>query len=194
MLNNTQDVIYLEDLNFANYTTNDGVVIDNFMDSQIITISDDTGLITGLDHLAGQMAFVFANGFPDKEYYVELDGTLTIPTKNAIVVIGLDYTPELVTMPLVAFLQNGISVYEPTKIDYMYVDYYKSLGITVQGQNIPQISPGSFMTQAIPIAITDYYKIPAFGGWDPRVQVEISQSYPAPMTILAVSYTIEVSP
>ncbi len=189
---NTQDRIYMERLTFS--TQRSGLNFGVYMDCQISTTSNGAGLITGLGTLAGQNAFVFANGFPIGTFYVPLSGEITIQTPGATVLIGLDYIVNVTPMPIIAVLQNGLSVYEPAHVDFMYIDYFQSLGISVQGQPIPQISPGTFMTELVPTPRTDYYKVPTFGGWDPRYEFVITQTYPAPMTILAVSYTIEVNP
>jgi len=182
---NTQNRIYLEDCDFSIY-----------MDCQIQTTSDVNGDIIGLDPLAGQNAFIFANEFPLKTYYISPTGTVNvgIDNANANITIGLDYTTMIVPMPVIALMQNGWSVYEPVHVKTMYIDYYNSLGIVVQGQNVPQISPGSFMTQPVPVPETGYYKMAMYNGWDSRAEFLITQSYPAPMLIRGVSYTIEVSP
>jgi len=191
---NTQNRIYMEKATFTD-TLNEQVE-GIYMDCQINTTSNATGIITGLDVLAGQNVFVFADGFPLKTYNVDMAGQIDIDASNAnsIVWVGLDYTTLIIPMPVIAFLANGISVYEPAHVLYMYIDFYNSLGITLQGQPLPQLSPGAFMTQEVPVPVSDYYKAPQFGGWDAREEFIIAQSYPAPMTILAISYTIEVSP
>jgi hypothetical protein len=192
MIVDTQNRIYLERAAFTETVGNQTNGI--YMDCQVSTTSDANGLVTGLDRLIGQNVFVFANGFPLQTYYVPQTGEITIIQPNADVVVGLDFTVQIIPMPIIALLQNGISVYEPAHVDFLYVDYYQSLGITVQGQPIPQNSPGEFITQEVPVPDTNYYKQPMYGGWDARVEFVISQSYPAPLTILAVSYTIEVAP
>ena len=183
ILTNTQPVIYLERADFTIY-----------MDCQINSVSDNTGLVTGLNNLAGQNAFFFANGFPIGTFYVNLTGEATVTSPNSTIMAGLFEEPIVVPMPVIALLQNGVSVYEPVHVDYLYLDYFESLGITIQGQNIPQVIPGDFMTQATPQPDTNYYKVPTFGGWDSRYEFVISQSYPGPFVLLAVSYTLEVSP
>jgi hypothetical protein len=164
------------------------------MDAQILTTSDGAGIVTGLNHLEGQNAYVFVNDFPIGNFYIPVGGQIDVKTANANVRVGLDYKPSIIPMPTVAFLQNGLSVYEPTKIEYMYVDFFESLGIVADGKPLPETSPGAFMANQIPEPQTSYYKIPTYNGWDARVEIEITQSYPAPMNLLAVSYTVEVSP
>lgn len=191
---NTQNRIYLEKATFTDTLSEE--VQGIYMDCQINTTSDATGLITGLTPLVGQNVFVFANGFPLQTYNVNQAGQIQLDAfnANAEIWVGLDYQTLIIPMPVIGVLANGISVYEPTHVDYLYIDFYNSLGITVQGQPIPQLSPGAFMTEEVPIPVSSYYKAPQFGGWDAREEFTITQSYPAPMTILAVSYTLEVSP
>lgn len=183
----TVNRIYLEELDFSAY-----------MDCQQITSSDASGNVTGLMTLAGQNVFVFANGFPINTFYVPASGNIKITNGNAVIgdsviTLGLDCNVNVSPMPIVALLGNGYSVYEPAHVDYVYIDYFNSLGITFQGQNLPQVSPGLFIGEDVPQTDTNYYKVPVYGGWDARQTFTISQSYPAPMTILAVSYTIEVN-
>lgn len=184
---NSENRIYLERLDF-----------NLVMDMTVTTSSNGLGIVSGLNAYNGQNVFVFSDGFPIGTFYVD-GGSFLLETQNvilpsAIVTVGLDFTVNLTPMPVIALLGNGISVYEPAKVVYLYVDFYQSLGVTIQGQNIPQISPGTFMVDQIPVPQTGYYKQPSFGGWDPREEFVISQSYPAPMNILAVSYTLEVAP
>ncbi len=179
----TQNVIYLEEADFGVY-----------MDSQVDTISDADGNITGLTTLGGQNVFVFANDFPIGSFYVNSDGTFNTPYADAFITAGLDYKPYVITMPLVVLMQNGYSVYEPAHVKHAYVDYYQSNGLVLNGQNFPQVVPGNFMSQELPAMQTGFYKFPMYGGWDPRFEFVITQSYPAPMNILAISYTIEVNP
>ncbi|CAB4240919.1 hypothetical protein UFOVP23_38 [uncultured Caudovirales phage] len=185
----TQDVVYMEDGTF-----------DNYMDCQAFTISDSTGNVSALPW-AGQNVFVFANDFPMGTYYVPSTGVFkvtyggaNIGLGNAMITLGLEADPEVITMPIIAILQNGYSVYDPLHVDKVYIDYYQSLAMVFDGQNYPQVVPGMFMTQNIPQPMTGYYKIPPFGGWDPRYAFLLTQSYPAPYTILAVSYTFKVAP
>lgn len=186
---NTQNRIHLEILAF-----------DSYMDATYETTSNAVGLVTGLDFLAGQKVFVFVNDFPVQEFYVESDGTMLldyanadIAFANANVTLGLFSIPYVVPMPVVTILQNGISVYDPEQIKSVYLDYFESLGLTVQGQNIPQVVPGQFLTDKVPQPESGYTEVPGAFGWDPRVEVVISQSYPAPMVIRGISYDVEVS-
>lgn len=188
---NVKNVVRLEQLSFDVYM--DAQTSVNQFGTQLR--SDALGIVEDLEHLAGNDAFFFADEFPIGTFYVEFDGVaeLGIENANRNITVGLDYKPLMVPMPLVALLQNGYMVYEPQKIKSMYIDYYQSLGITVQSQGLPGIVAGEFMTDQRPIPTSGVYELPIFNGWDPRGEIVISQSYPAPMVIRGISYEVEIT-
>jgi hypothetical protein len=184
ILVNTQDSIYMERLSF-----------DEYMDCVVTGFtSDATGMVSGVTQLAGQKAFFFADDFPVNDFNIDINGNTTITAKNADLKIGLQCPPNVTPMPLVILMSNGASVYEPAHVDYIYLDYFESLGIKVDGFNTPNVIPGVYLSDEVPETQTGYIKIPVFKGWDARTEFVITQGYPAPMIIRAISYTIEVNP
>jgi hypothetical protein len=187
MFINTAYRIHMERLSF-----------DAVMDCTVTTTSNNLGIVSGLTYLAGQNVYVFANEFPLQTYYVSSTGTIEVDFQGALItdadiVLGLDTPPVIVPMPVVSLTQDGYSVYEPKKIKAIYIDFYETLGLTAQGQNIPQVIPGNFMTDRVPVPVSSYEKVPWYAGWDPRVDVVLSQSYPAKMTIRGISYEVELT-
>lgn len=185
--------------NLADNINLEKVTFDTYMDNVVSVTGRSalaTGVITGLTNLAGQYAFAFAGGFPIGRFYVDADGEVDLGVEafNRNVEIGLDYKVNVTPMPIVGMFQNGYSVYDDMHVDKVYIDYFRTLGLTVQAQVTPEVVPGVYLTDETPYPQTGYSKIPSFNGWDPRVEFVISQSYPAPMTLLAVSYTVEVNP
>lgn len=196
MFINTANRIHLERLAFSE--TIDDAAKDVVMDCTVNTTSNGLGIVSGLTYLAGQNVFVFANDFPLQTYYVSATGTIELDFQGALITdatirLGLDTPPTIVPMPIVALLQDGYSVYDPKMIKSLYIDFYETLGLTVQGQNVPQVVPGVFMTDRIPIPISSFEEVPTYAGWDPRVDIVISQSYPAKMTIRGISYEVELT-
>lgn len=185
ILFNTQNRIYLETLSFNVY-----------MDCKFVNKSDLNGFVQNAFTLAGQNAFVFADDYPLRTYYINSDGEFDLGDNEGErdLIIGLDFTVNVTPMPVGIVMGNGWHLYEPMHNVKMFIDFYESLGITVNGQGLPQFSPGLILSQDIPAPVTNYYDVPTFGGWDPRFEFVISQSYPAPMTILGVSYTVEIEP
>lgn len=181
---NTANRLYLEALDFNKY-----------MDSEINLTASGAGLITGLTHLAGQRAYVYANDFPVGDFMVssageiQLDATLA----NASVTVGLEFKPYIIPMPLSALLQNGYNTYKPQHVSEAFIDYYESIGITANGQQVCPAGQGAFLGVDTPQVQTGFYEIPVHKGWDPRQEIVISQSYPAPMTLLGIGLTVEIS-
>lgn len=185
---NLKTTLNLEEVSFGTY-----------MDSTVRILGRQalaTGVITGLTNLAGMYVFAFASDFPIGRFYVDSTGSVDLGAAAFYrdVTIGLDYKVNITPMPIVGMFQNGYSVYDDMHVDKVYVDYFRTLGLTVQAQVTPEVVPGVYLTDETPYPQTGYSKIPSFNGWDPRVEFVISQSYPAPMTLLAVSYTVEVNP
>ncbi len=184
---NTETRIHLEKLSF-----------DQVMDCTVETTSDGSGIVSGLSFLAGQNVYVFINDFPAQTYYVSEAGTIEVDFQGALIPnadirLGLDTPPIIVPMPIVALMQDGYNVYDPKMIKSLYIDFYQTLGLTVQTQNVPQEIPGQFMTDRVPVPKSSYYEVPIYAGWDPRVEIVISQSYPAKMTIRGISYEVELT-
>lgn len=183
MQTDTQEVIYLERFSF-----------DEYMDCVIDTASDMSGLITGLNALQGQKAYFFANGFPIGNYTIDDIGEVTVEAKESTIKVGLEAPPILTPMPIVALLGNGVSVYEPAHVDYIYIDYYQSSGLKVDTFNVPNLIPGEVLSDSVPQPVSGFTKIATFKGWNPRTEFTITQGYPAPFIIRGISYTIEVNP
>lgn len=181
---NTADRIHLEEIDF-----------DIYMDCQTNVTADGNGDVTGLDHLVGQKVFVYSNSFPIGSYNVEAGGTLSFGAANANYncEIGIDYKPLIVPMPVDALMQNGHNTYHEQHITDAYVDYYESLGVTVNGQNVIEDNQGAYIYTSAPVPKTDFWIVPVHRGWNPRQEIEISQSYPAPMTLLGIGLTVEVT-
>jgi len=169
------------------------VDFDVYTDSAVSTTSDGNGLVTGLDHLIGHSVYATIGGIPEGPYFVDASGELTVSEASSTVSVGINYIPEIVPMPLVVEFQYMQSVYQPKHIKSIYVDYYKSLGILVNGFEIPTLSLDSLVLDRAPIAQTGFYEITPMRGWNPRQINTISQELPLPMTIIGVGYRLEAS-
>ncbi len=183
---NTSNRLYLERQSF-----------DEYMDSVETATSDADGLVTGLTHLAGQQVFAITNGATIGSSFVSASGTTTIKNASATAKIGMQYTPELIPMPLYAPTQQGDSLYAEKYVQDLYIDYVDSLylkaGFRPQLTDIPNMPLGNYtLGQSVPPQ-TGIYRICPRGDWQPRQEYVITQSQPGPMTIIGVGYNVEVS-
>jgi hypothetical protein len=85
-------------------------------------------------------------------------------------------------------------LYKPRHIREIYVYYYKTLGATIQGYGIPVIQMQEVVLNAPDVPQTGVFGYTLMEGWDgPEPDdIQIVQSQPLPMTILGLSYVLEV--
>ena len=179
---NSEDRVLIEKVDFNEYT-----------DSTKTTTSDANGLVTGLDHLCGQMIYATVDSTPEGPYFVDATGSVTISTASADVKVGINYIPEIEPMPLVAQQQFTETVYQPKHLKTIYIDYFESLGVLVNGQEVPTLSLNNFVLDQTPIPASSFHEITPMRGWNPRGRNIISQDLPLPMTIIGVGYRMEIS-
>lgn len=182
LLINNELRLYVESLDFTSY-----------MDSQESTTSNANGLVSNLDHLVGNQVYARVDGVPQGPFFVSALGQITVDSQSTDVQVGINFKPEVVPMPVVSRAFFEQNVYQPKHIKAVYVDYYKSLGVVVDGFEIPDLSIDNFTLNQTPIPVTNFWEFTPMKGWNPRTEVVISQNLPLPMTIIGVGYKVEVS-
>lgn len=183
---NTSNRIYLERQDFDLYT-----------DSTTTKTSDANGLVTGLQHLAGQLVYAITDGATIGASFVDASGNTIIKNANVTANIGMQYRPELIPMPLYAPTQNGDSLYAEKYVQDLYIDYVDSLylraGFRPHLTDIPNMRLGAYTLGQSVAPQTGIYRVVPQGDWQPRQEFVITQSQPGPMTIIGVGYNVEVS-
>lgn len=178
--------IYLERQNFDLYT-----------DSTTTKTSDNNGLVTGLQHLAGQLVYAITDGATIGSSFVDASGNTIVKNANSVCLIGIQYRPELIPMPLYAPTQDGDSLYAEKYVQDLYVDYVDSLyleaGFRPMLTQIPNMHLGAYTLGQSVAPQTGIYRVVPQGDWQPRQEFVITQSQPGPMTIIGVGYNVEVS-
>jgi len=191
----TVDKFYLEKLDFF-----------VFMDSQKTSnFGSPTSIITGLDHLDGKTVKVKGDDFvqPDR---IVVNGQITIEEAAKKVEVGLGFEPFMEILPVIIQSQQGPTNYIPKRINRIFVQFFESLGIFVNGENlIPNLLLNNVFT---PDTLTPSGE-PQTGsfqlyneGWyiSPQGRVSekqpktitIEQFDPLPMTVLAIGYEVTV--
>jgi hypothetical protein len=175
-------VLMLEELDF-DYPVDSGVAYTN---------SPATATLTGLGHLEGQSVQVFADGCVLENETVT-GGQIVVESAVSTAVVGLQFSSLVETLPININLQTGPNLYQKQHVRVLYIHYYLSVGMTIQGFDIP--------TQEVQQVILNEPAIPATGvlsytlmeAWDAfDYTIQISQTLPLPMTLLAVGYDVEI--
>lgn len=161
-------------------------------DSLTITNDPASATVSGLDHLNGQVVQIVADDFviPDQ---IVFNGQITLPQAASEIKVGLKFTSKLVPLPPALPLVPGM-LWKPRHIRDIYISYYKTVGATVQGYGMPVQQMQDIILNAPVVPQTGVFEYTLMEGWGGAtpVDIEIVQSAPLPMTILALSYILEV--
>lgn len=182
LLINCAQRLHIEQLDFNEY-----------MDSTESTTSDANGLITSLTHLQGHQVWALVDEVPEGPFFVDTSGQITVSGQSSDVKVGINYIPTLIPMPIVGRQFYSQNVYNPKQIKGIFVDYYESLNIVVNGKELPQLSLNNFVLDQTPIPVTGFDEVSPLTGWNPRAEIIINQELPQPMTIIGIGYRLEIS-
>jgi hypothetical protein len=177
-----RDVLMIEELDFL-------VGMDS---TTSFTAAPASAIVTGLAHLNGQYVQIVADGylFPQQ---VVFGGQVTLSQAVSEATVGLQFVSKLIPLP-VTLPQTFGMLYRPKHIRQLYLQVYNTLGITVQGITVPELSVGNnIIFGQIPPPQTGVFEVPLMEGWNGfNFDIVIEQSLPLPMTLLAISYRMEV--
>jgi hypothetical protein len=178
--------LYIERLDFSLFT--DCTIVKTF--------GSPESTITGLDALEGEEVVIKSEGYPvptlDPENSVVEDGEIELKDPVEQVEVGIPFYPLVRPMPLNVPLQIGNSIYLPKTIKTLYVDFVKSVGINVNGV---LVRPFAFDIDQYNIGVTlktDVAQVEPMMGWNPKQNIDITQSVPMPMTVVGIGYVVEV--
>lgn len=148
--------------------------------------------VTGLGDIAGKFVTGIADGYRIPPTQVKPNGTLILQQVSNTVTVGQAYTSTFSPLPY-ANLPNGIGLYTPKHIKGFYINYYLSLGIQIQGYDVPATSLNNVIPGNLPVPVSGYYLFGMAETWDPLTYtISITNSIPFPMTILGIGYVLEV--
>jgi hypothetical protein len=157
--------------------------------------------ISGLSYLNGEYVSVVADGgvSPQTQSFLVSGGAITLPTKAAVVHVGLAYTGTLKLLPLGDGSQKGSGQTKPHRIYDCALVVNNSLGGNI-GIDSAHMSRIVYPTQT-PNTIPGHAPLPYSGvlkkiptsGWTNNSNIIITQDLPLPMMILAVAIDSEES-
>lgn len=175
-------------LEFNDSLSVEELTFDTYLDASIrFEDAAPFGAVTDLGHLEAKVVSVIADGIVQNNKTV-FNGQITLDAPALEAKVGLPYTSRMVPLPLSIPQQYGI-LYKQKHIKTMYVSYYNTVGATIQDVDITTYTPGAL---AVPQSGT--YVFTPRESWDGfEYDLVIEQTLPLPMTILALSYVVELS-
>ena len=158
------------------------------------TVTGSSTTVTGLDHLEGETVQILID---DAVYPVQKvsSGAITVSLPSTFasktIEVGLGYVSTIKTMRVEAGAEAGTAQGRKKRYNEVLVRLYKTVGATVNGDQIPFRTSASKMGQPISSFTGD--KRVSNLGWDRDGQVTIQQTQPLPMTILGITGTLVTS-
>lgn len=176
---------------------------DAYSDSAVqIKYTIPTKIITGLDHLNDKTPAIRGEFNRGDGFFVlkPADGTPQVVTNGQIelahevetVEVGLGFISIVQPMPVEILAQIGPTLYIPKRLIRIFVDFYESVGIFVNGSLIPYWNLYQQVLDEPPPITSDIFEFKNLGGWDRRQAPILTQPNPMPFTILGVGYEVEI--
>ena len=156
-----------------------------FMDS--FTVTQDLAVpftvVTGLEHLEGKVVQVLADDAVAPSKTV-VGGEITLDSPANTVVVGLKFTPKLVTLPLESGSPTGSSLAYLKRYNRLIIGLLDSSLPLINGVRAPDRSPSTPMNTREPnkTGQVDAYQL----GWSEGAIVTIEQDLPLPLQVLYI--------
>lgn len=168
----------------------------NFLDCSGEYFGDETTSVSGITWLAGQEVTVNADGAVVTGLKVGEDGTLTLPKKASRVVVGLPYSMEVRTMPIVAQVSDGSLAKGHTKnVSRVWLRLKNSAAPEV-GSNFSDMAQVKTRTKETfgepPRLIDGVIEALPPGKWEDDTGVCVRMDKPLPFTLISHSSEIEL--
>ena len=191
----TEDQVYIIVQRIINGST---VQYVEYLDS---TLNQDSGLagtvtgasttVTSLDHLEGETVQILIDDavYP-KQIVTNGAVTVNLPSTFAskTIEVGLGYVSTIKTLRPEGTAQAGTAQGRKKRYNEIIVRLLDSVGVTINGDQLPFRSSADEMGEPIP-AFTGDKRVTNLG-WNRDGQITIKQTQPLPMTVLAVTGTI----
>ena len=178
--------LFIEQLSFTAYT-----------DAALIKTQASSTTVSGLGYLEGKTVRVRGknaamSGMTVMESKTVSSGSITVDFAVTEVEVGLNWTPLICPLPLNIPTQMGNNLYMPKSISSMYVDFYQSLGIEVDGTELQGLISGDDTLDNPPTPQTNFLEVSPMSGWDPSEEILITQSDPLPMTLIGLNLLVNI--
>ena len=133
---------------------------------------------------------VIADGSFFGEFEVS-GGQITLPHTVENDEVGLGFVPLIKPLPVVIPSQEGIIAFTPRSIKKIYIEFFESLGIILNGVKMNLKQFGNDVLNKPPIPKTGTKNMTNVG-ISRAPQITLTQKHPLPMTILTVGYEMEM--
>ena len=159
---------------------------DNTTDSNVLLIGASlpgTTTVTGLNHLEGKTVKVIVDDVMQNEKVVSSGQIIIDSVPTAYIEIGLDYIPEIKTLPVELKLSSGNIIAQRKRIVEATANMYLTQNLTLNGNDFI-FTAGEFYT--------GLKRRKPMLGYDKKGQMTFSQSEPLFFTLLGIEFKVSV--
>lgn len=159
-----------------------------FMDSAVLKeYAEPVTEVTGLDFFEGKIVGILADGAV-KPGQTVTGGRITLPGPASVVVIGLDYTCELETLPIEAINSSGATVTRKKTVSGLKVKFYNTslarAGFGGRSKTVERKARSTEPYGTPPKVFTGTEEFVLTGGTGTDVTLRILGENPTPLTVL----------
>ena len=148
-------------------------------------------IISGLHHLAGETVAILADGSVSASQTVTADGKITLPQGAGRVHIGLSYSSDIKTLPLVIGQVEaaGQGRFKSTTEVHLRVEKTRGVFAGPDFDHLREYAQRTNEAYGTPTSmVTDEIEIQLDSDWSRGGQIAIRQSDPTPISILSMSW------
>jgi len=156
------------------------------------TVGSSTASVSGLDHLEGETVKIVRDGIIEPDQDVSSGAISFAIAAESSYQIGLNFLPEVKTMPVEPRLQSGSLRAFKKRILEINAELFETQALTINGQ---QVAFRNFGEDVLDIAVEPYTGIKRAGpllGFDNEGSITLTQTVPLPMNVLALDYKVSV--
>lgn len=166
----------------VNFETNPIVEGDTFMDSWVSKVPSGT-TVSGLSHLEGKECQILLDDAVHPNRTVS-GGAITLQTTGSIALVGLAYTPRVVTLPADDGSHLGSASAWKKRYNKIYVRVLNSAIPLVNGKRAPDRHPSTPMDSVEPLLTEDV--VVSNLGHSNYEQITVEQDLPLPLVVLGI--------
>ena len=177
---NGEDKTYLEKFDNNFY-------LDCFIEK---SYSEERNEIDGLEYLEQETVSVFGKNDDDwfflgDTFKVEY-GKVTVNNSFKNFVVGKKYISEIETLPLI----DGELNFRKRKLNSVFIDYYKSIGLVVEGKLIKFRQFGEVLPYKVSKGETGICEFYVRKDWEPYNTITITAPYPFNFVIRSIGFEL----
>lgn len=178
-------------------TVNSGTVtylekMDNtrFLDASVNKVSGSATTSYQIAHMPNTTVHVRSGNYSLGSYTTDGSGNLTLSSAVTSCEIGMNFTPQITTLPPEFQLEDGVSVGQKRRIVRAVLDLYETLNVKAKGTTILIRSVIDDFSQE-PSKLTTRKEVYLLG-WSKDGTVTITSDDPLPMSINGILLEVEI--